>query len=1166
MDAFDAVQLPTGDAFDQMEKADSNKRPPLSLMQRLGAAVKGGLGDYASDFGRTIHATTAGIGDQADIEKQAIKEIPTHPLVAADTAVVEPLRQIIGGGTNLALKGAGWLAGQSPTETGQKLAKVLPMIGNTVRETSQTPLLEPTDAMKHSLALQVPGQVATSYLAPEAQAAGQLGSEEKITPAGIAAAAATELLGRGANIVHEAHLAGTENAHPNTELPNEHLENLKMQTEKAEAFEAAKKKADLAPAQDQKEDENAKVATRSIPSVPNGQPVAGARPGDIGTTGQPSPLNLQPISEGTAANRNLDNQRTSAIPKRFEDLETGPFKMVPETPEEHQAPSPVKGDDTISNWQHSENAQGAGPIPHPTPGHITPGLSRPPSITDYMRDRGIEPTPENVDRLNSQFRRAGAVPLPSKSTFDQATAALTGNIHTNEEIRRTIGSSEFEAHRQAGLLQRHQAVADQYLDTPEKRQMWVDAVEKTGKSPIPELQGLADDNRKLNEEEIAQRKEMGEEGTENLNPNHIAFMAKPTSKYVGSTRDLQGPEGYRYNRESQTRAEFEKKVAASNGGLELYSNNIAKEIQAGHADVAKSLAFRKSLQDREANGGLLHVPVNGTLPDGWKLAPDALSNDNLINTQKGTKLALPIADAKALENFQNSGKTGIFGSAANKTANGLHYLFDLVSPARGVIAEIGNLIESAARGDVKNLNPVAHYKQGYDLMTKSIDGLREDPVTKPLADGLQYISEKGGFRFDGKSAKEATLADKVNKYNPLDYLKRAADPFKVSTAARMGQYALEKVNSGTWTPEEGQNFAADQRKIIDSLFGHGKNIDTRNPELTAWGKFINPLHGWTTGAIKQVVRSTAETVQAKGNINKTSAPKLLANAMAAVGTTALAGMVLSKYYTGNWNPPLTLADVGKTGQKNPDGSDERVATASIFLPALEAIGMAAKGDPSGAVKKLLLSNPFLQPLAESIAGYDFHGNRIEGFMERAQHALAGTMPLIGRNADQSINPTSFIGLRNTPEELEDTPFQREAKEAMKQIHTSLTPEEQAQEQQKFDWQDQLSTPELQAKNGDKVVEDMAAAGYTPEQMRQVFSSAIQTSEAGHAAQRLEPGQLVKLWDKASPEEQQQMLPVLTKRWEDADKNRMTPLTKNAWGTLFDKIAPAPKGDAFDQIQ
>jgi hypothetical protein len=783
--------------------------------------------------------------------------------------------------------------------------------------------------------------------------------------------------------------------------------------------------------------------------------------------------------------------------------------------------------------------------------------------TEAKASKAFENEQAGEDKADEYLERASQDAMgktPNWKEIEQDNAGIPeakgSNRGTNEEIRRTIGSAEFAAHRQAGEIEPFHKVAEKFLDTPQKRQAWVDAVEKTGKSPIPELQGLADANRKFNEEEIAARKASGEKETDKLNPNHISFLAKKTNRYVGGVKDLQGPEGFRYQRESENRADFERKINDSAGGLELLTPNIAKEIQAGHADVAKSLAFRQSLKDRKADGGLIHVPEGGTLPEGWRLAPDMMSNDPLINTQKGTKLALPAADAMALENFQNSGKTGRLGKTASGLANGLHYMFDLVTPARGLNAEIGNLIENSARGNIGDLNPVKNWKSGYDLLTKPITALQENPITKPLADGLQYISEKGGFRFEGRGPEKSGFGNKLRDiektYNPLSYLKQVADPFKVSTAAKMGQYALEKVNSGEWTPEEGRNFATAQRKIIDSLFGHGKNIDTKNPEVLAWTRLVNPLHEWTTGAIKQLGRGAAETIAAKGNINKTSVPKLLSNVTAALGTTALAGMALSKFYTGTMKVPTSIADIGKTGRNNPDGSEERVMTASMFLPATEAIGMAIKGDPSGAAQKLLVSNPFLKPLVESMAGYDFQGNRIEGFMNKAEHVLAGTMPLIGRNADQSVNPTSFLGIRNSPEELEDTPFQRQAKEDLKQIHTSQTPEEQAEEQQKYQWEDSLANGGMD-KNLDKTMEQMLAAGYNDDQINQIISDSQKPKGVTAYARELHPDQLSHIWDVASPEERDQMLPIILDRLDKRTDKNESPSIQQGWADLLNKI-------------
>jgi hypothetical protein len=835
---------------------------------------------------------------------------------------------------------------------------------------------------------------------------------------------------------------------------------------------------------------------------------------------------------------------------------TKPYHTLPEPPVDAHFWSPQE----IRNWAEQT-------------GHSLENLpekaTRAQMLAKIYGDVGKVSNPAGEGAPNPHPPGSAEAPtVPTNQLPAPVVAKYGSNAATNAELRRTLGRTEFEVHRQAGLLEPHHATAEQALKSPEDRQAWVDAVEKTGQSPVPELQKLADTNRKLNLEEIAKRKAMGEniasadevkamseadreaflkKGGTVMNPNHIAFLAKPTDRFVGGTRDLQGPEGFRYNRTSENRADFENKIANSNGGLELRTNNISKEIQLGHADVAKSLSFRRAFNDRVTNGGAKYVAAGNAAPDGWREAPDIINNDRLINPDPSEKLVIPEADARALENFQNSGNRSPLGNLANSGASAIHYLLDLVTPMRSAVAELGNVMESSVNTAINTVtgskfsetgvNPAAHWKQGYDLMTKSIDSLRENPITKPLADGLQYAMEHGGARADLKAPEKPGLLESLKrgerKYNPLSYIKRSGDPLRIATTAHMGAYAMERVQSGDWTPEEGTKFAESQRKIIDTLFGHGKSVNTINPELAAWAKTVAPLHEWASGGFKATGRAVAETVAAKGNVNKTSAPKLLANVAAAVTSSAIVAAALRKYYTGKLTFPTSISDIGNTGRTNPDGSPEQAATASTFLPMYESIAKALKGDYSGAVMEAMGINPFFKSIANGMSGWDYRGNRLSTVMDRVKTVAEGFSPIIGRNPDQTVSVPSLFGVRTIPQSVSSSAFSSAIREQELQNHRALPPDKQAEQDQKSQWLDQLDEAKLDpATFKDKVrdiVTQMAKAGYDADKIKDALKESFSPKGPVRYAAHADPGEMADIIDQASPEERSQVEAVMLDR-------------------------------------
>jgi hypothetical protein len=730
---------------------------------------------------------------------------------------------------------------------------------------------------------------------------------------------------------------------------------------------------------------------------------------------------------------------------------------------------------------------------------------------------------------NALRRRTGAVQVPQVVTDQLEAMGQRGDV--KEGLRRMTASTENDVHTAVSSMKPYTELADKYLDTPEKEANWIDTVEKTGQSPIPELQPLADLNRKMNEAFLGRRSSLGED-VDDLNPNHIRFLAQPTDRtptLFGQSGGLAGSEGFMHKRESEGWQDFNNRIQKA--GLERPYKNIAEMMMAGHAEQAKSLAGREMVNDWLDKGFAKQLPKGASVPDGMLKLPDALASDPLINP-KQESIVLPEAAAKTIEHYwknkRGSDNLGGLLKAVNATASATRYATDTIYASRAISSSVGDTLGMMMRGNAKG-NIVNAFLRGRKLLQSSVESLRSDPATAPLADWLEKSQKEGGLR-SGELAKlptpdaeRGTMKD-FWKQGPVKVMKSLqryiSEPLKVGWANIAAEYAGQKRSSGDWSHEEAQSFSQRYIKALDDQFGHAGGVRASHPGLSDLADIAYPLWRYHTSGLRSGARALGE---AATGVGKSTLPEFAGQLIAHLGLGLGAGMAISKAMTGSAIPPSSALDFffPKTGEKNEDGTPKRLAIPGLFTPLAEEVVRASKGTESKQLGAML--NPEIESISESIMNRDWKGDLVGNDTQRWIHGLGGFMPMIPRdNGTEGVDWKAFAGLKTAPQDVGRSKAMEVAHTLMQQSRGPRTPEQQDKAQLKS-----ALLQDLRQRNLQPIKDAMKSGEVSSNDVVGIIKDMNESSGLpGLLTHISDPNQLQQVWDAASGEERSELKPVL----------------------------------------
>jgi hypothetical protein len=889
---------------------------------------------------------------------------------------------------------------------------------------------------------------------------------------------------------------------------------------------------------------------------------------DIATGQTPT---LGSLAQGALGNRPGHMEEGAIAPKRASGEE--PFKMVKGFEDPTQGvgtamtAKQVMGHDMLTDWQHGQNENKPAPVPTPTEGHTRPGMEKVPDVSPYMQKLGIDPTPENVARFTSQFRRAGFAQNPAallpKIGEEGTVARLTGTGQVSKTLRTMAAGTERDTHNIMTNLEPHFKTAENLFNvpgaeayTPQAIGNFIDSIDKTGKSPYPELQPAVDRYMKMNADLIAREKAAGG-ATEGHTPQHIQFMARPTDQMlpVNAGRGLSGPEGYTYQRESKNWGDFVDKTTKA--GMDIPYKNPLEMMAAGLAQRSRAVNAKEMVNDNWKPSGIAdEMPTKGAIPTGWMKAPGI---ENTI---------VPNEVGKSLQYYYDSKAPSKDLTAAmrmsNAAAQSVRFMGDMVTATRAVGAGLGNTISMGLRtGDLGKYNPIEAYKRGRKIMTQSAEDLHAtgDPADQQLATWLDQ-SVKAGLRPNGmkdlpRPDSERTVGNTVK--DTADHVAHALNnyvtgPMKAGWANLAAEYSTMQRAKGKWSSQDAMDFTRRYIKFQDDAMGGSGSVNTAHPGIKIAADLVSPLWKYQTAGLRSSVRSLGEAVASK-SISKSTIPEALSHITAHIALGVGAGLAISKATTGSAIPPTSPLDLffPKIG-KNNDGTDKRLGVAGIFLPLAEQITRLSKGELGKAGSPLL--NPAITAAAQAITNHDWKGDTIgDGSVaDRAWYFLKQSMSPITWSEMSEGNLAGAFAFRTAPKDISRSKAENLAVDLEQSKHT---PQEGSTHTQESDWENRLRAgwngkqwnPDAQKAYG-----EMKKAGYPTSSIHNLARRAqVPAGIKGVPYSNLDPQDILKVWQSATPDERKEMMPGMQERFSKVNRSKEKPDIYKAWQDLYTAV-------------
>lgn len=624
--------------------------------------------------------------------------------------------------------------------------------------------------------------------------------------------------------------------------------------------------------------------------------------------------------------------------------------------------------------------------PEPSPKVPVPGA---PSPEVLHPGETVEATPPDLKTLKGRFQAAKAFLNDWKSGTQAAQSSRA--------------KAEFDTAHAVSALKPYEDIAAKM--TPEEKTAWVDSMDKTGTSTNPALDDVEAINRRLNTATKDRAAAVGLNSDDWRN-NYIGFMARKPAGMAENTytAKLAGAENYLKARKSASFADY--KASLDKQGLQLAYDNPIQMIMAKRAEINNSLAWREQIQKAKASGQAKTFSDTSQIPDGWSPLPDRLAKDSYVNAPEpgeetkdanGNKvkgiLAVPNGFAKAIENMyanQGSGKGPL--NAVLSMGRGIRYAFDTFYTARAMTGAVTKSVGELLGGNTGGANPVRDYITGRKAI-QNLARMMDDPTTKPLADSLREAMSQGGFRSSALEKAptpddvKPTLFQRVGKVLhtlPGAIQKHVTQPLKIGAIIQQHQYAT----SQGWSPDQVKAYTTEAAKTIDRLYGAGTSVKTLPPPLQAAMSLLTPTIDYRTAGAKLAITGVGKLAQ--GKVKASPAAKALIGKLvsaAAIGATTQA--IATKFNTGKSITPDSAQDLlfPKTGKKNKDGSDQRIALVDTFTPLAETIEEAWKKGTFDAAKSYI--DPFVESFAEAYTNKDYRGKTIGNAGQRLWHATAG---------------------------------------------------------------------------------------------------------------------------------------------------------------------------------
>lgn len=734
------------------------------------------------------------------------------------------------------------------------------------------------------------------------------------------------------------------------------------------------------------------------------------------------------------------------------------------------------------------------------------------------------------------------------------------------------------------------------------------------------FQSISDALRKSSDQRLKSVRDLGTGKLENAIENYLGHIWTPESvarlrgieanpenmwARIFGRRPLEGQKSFLKRRTFPT---IEDGIKA---GLVPVTYNPVELVLLKNREIDKYVSGQKIFQEMKDNGTAQLVPFDERPPAGWTRI-----NDKIAQAGSAGMYYAPDAAARVINNYLSPGLRGnvIYdavrgaGNVLNQVQLGLsayHATFTAIDSAtsalslglkqlaesKGDPAKLVSGLASAGKSIIPLYAPIENF-------VKSSPFLKE--YYKPGSVGGQTAQIVDTFQKAGGRVKMDTFYHNSSVGNFWNALKEGNYPgavlrapfallhlfskpimevmvprMKIGIFTDMAKYELEKM-----TPEQ----RLDQNYVRKTLGAAWDSVDNRMGQMVYdnlfWNRTLKDLAlasvrsvGWNLGTLRElggglsdVTLGTAKTlVQGRdiGAGKTTHVPEFTHRTAYLAALPILVGLYGAMYqYLRTGKGPQDLKDyyVPRTGNKNPDGTEERVMLPT-YLKDVAPLAVATSHSGIGGGTKRFTemvqnkANPLISMVSQMLRNKDFYGTQIRNqddplvqqAMDEAKFVVANFQPFSVRNTKQrqgtnlETRAEGIAGIMPASKELMRT----KAQEMMYEIMASKaeeggTTKEVAARKQTLKDIAKSSTSPAEAKQ--KVIDLMNAGGLSPTQAKNAIRNQTIPTDV-RMFKSLYVDEAMRVYNAANEQEKAIFKPLLSQKLGNAFKRGDWPIGK-----------------------
>jgi hypothetical protein len=513
--------------------------------------------------------------------------------------------------------------------------------------------------------------------------------------------------------------------------------------------------------------------------------------------------------------------------------------------------------------------------------------------------------------------------------------------------------------------------------------------EKTGTAQDPEHADMAHDMAAFNNIATDAATKAGTD-TSYWNPFWAKRLArKPADVSAGDwSNRLAGFEGHLKGRTKITPQDWMQ--AAKDHGLDIPYKTVSEMQRAGLSEVLKSAKAGEQLNSAVDRGDGMRLQSGEEAPAGWATTEDIIGSN-------GRNVAVPNGTAWALRNILNRSADSDL-SMMNKAMNALKYTFDTMTIQRGILGGFGGEALTHPLQTARNLIPAVRTTLNPDLLNEPRFAKVRDMLTQASEHGFDPAQHETGPKPTAEGGWLNTLGKVPNAIGTFANKKVLAS-IKQLSALNL----VERANQHPeWSQAKTDEYLSAGNRTTDNLVGGAHSPSGLPQTADNLLRAIAPFYKWKTAAERQQIGALGSAM--KGNLDP-----LYRGVVGMIGAhailNAISQIIDTKTNTGKvvWPTPEDLL-FHRTGNKNKDGTDERVSVMSSFLPEAETIGLLAKKEFGQAGKQFI--NSAWDDLAQAWIGRsEYTGQKLTAGQRAAAAAGAfvfipqiNTKKSVGQNA------------------------------------------------------------------------------------------------------------------------------------------------------------------------